>query len=128
MVGSRLPAMIKDAGLTTLVAAALGFFIVGFRHAELVAGPADVSFLQELELDRLVHSRPSPLNHCPIPVALTFVAVARRYQLVWCREMVELGRGYPPHPRLKCTGLRLGLLHWVLPVILLRYTTRYFHS
>ena len=35
MVGPRLPAMLKDAGLTTLVAAALGFFIVGFRTVDV---------------------------------------------------------------------------------------------
>ena len=35
MVGPRLPAMLKDAGLTTLVAAALGIFIVGFRTVDV---------------------------------------------------------------------------------------------
>jgi branched-chain amino acid transport system permease protein len=35
MVGSRLPAMLKDASLTTLVAAALGIFIVGFRTVDV---------------------------------------------------------------------------------------------
>ncbi|WP_395708600.1 high-affinity branched-chain amino acid ABC transporter permease LivM [Reyranella sp.] len=35
MTGPRLPAMLKDAGLTTLVAAALGIFIVGFRTVDV---------------------------------------------------------------------------------------------
>src|SRR5689334_23915104 len=30
-MAARLPSLLKDAGLTALVAAALGFFIVGFR-------------------------------------------------------------------------------------------------
>jgi len=35
MKGSRLPAMLKDAALTVLVAAALGVFIVGFRTVDV---------------------------------------------------------------------------------------------
>jgi len=35
MKGSRLPTMLKDAGLTALVAAALGVFIVGFRTVDV---------------------------------------------------------------------------------------------
>src|SRR5262245_58456310 len=35
MKGSRLPAMLKDAALTALVAAALGIFIVGFRTVDV---------------------------------------------------------------------------------------------
>src|SRR5262249_44797419 len=34
-MGSRLPTKLKDAGLTTLVAAALGIFIVGFRTVDV---------------------------------------------------------------------------------------------
>src|SRR5258708_23037864 len=34
-MGSRLPSMLKDAGLTALVAAALGIFIVGFRTVDV---------------------------------------------------------------------------------------------
>jgi len=34
-MGPRLPHMLKDAGLTTLVAAALGVFIVGFRTVDV---------------------------------------------------------------------------------------------
>ncbi|MFO1086983.1 MAG: high-affinity branched-chain amino acid ABC transporter permease LivM [Reyranellaceae bacterium] len=34
-MGPRLPAILKDAGLTTLVAAALGIFIVGFRTVDV---------------------------------------------------------------------------------------------
>ena len=30
-MGPRLPHMLKDSGLTAFVAAALGFFVVGFR-------------------------------------------------------------------------------------------------
>ena len=35
MFRPRLPAMLKDAGLTTLVAAALGIFVVGFRTVDV---------------------------------------------------------------------------------------------
>jgi len=34
-MGSRLPTMLKDAGLTTLVAATLGIFLVGFRTVDV---------------------------------------------------------------------------------------------
>src|SRR6266446_1251350 len=37
-MGSRLPHMLKDAGQTALVAAALGFFIVGFRTYDIGKG------------------------------------------------------------------------------------------
>ncbi len=36
-MGNRLPSMLKDAGLTAFVAAALGLFIVGFRTVDLGA-------------------------------------------------------------------------------------------
>ena len=34
-MASRLPTMLKDAGFTALVAAALGVFIVGFRTLDV---------------------------------------------------------------------------------------------
>src|SRR5258708_19803398 len=37
-MGVRLPSMLKDAGLTALVAAALGIFIVGFNTLDVVDG------------------------------------------------------------------------------------------
>ena len=37
-MAGRLPAMLKDAGLTALVAAALGLFIVGFRTRDIGQG------------------------------------------------------------------------------------------
>ena len=37
-MGQRLPLMLKDAGLTAFVAAALGIFIVGFRTVDLGGG------------------------------------------------------------------------------------------
>ena len=37
-MGSRLPSMLKDAGLTAFVAAALGIFIVGFRTVDIGRG------------------------------------------------------------------------------------------
>jgi len=37
-MGSRLPSMLKDAGLTAFVAAALGIFVVGFRTVDVGRG------------------------------------------------------------------------------------------
>src|SRR3954470_2140258 len=37
-MGARFPAMLKDAALTALVAAALGLFIVGFRTRDIGQG------------------------------------------------------------------------------------------
>lgn len=37
-MGARLPLMLKDAGLTAFVAAALGIFVVGFRTVDLGGG------------------------------------------------------------------------------------------
>ena len=37
-MGSRLPLMLKDAGLTAFVGAALGIFIVGFRTVDVGRG------------------------------------------------------------------------------------------
>ena len=34
-MGARLPSLLKDAGLTAFVAAALGIFIVGFRTVDV---------------------------------------------------------------------------------------------
>ena len=37
-MGARLPSMLKDAGLTAFVAAALGIFVVGFRTVDVGRG------------------------------------------------------------------------------------------
>ncbi|KAF7267870.1 RNA polymerase I-specific transcription initiation factor RRN3 homolog Tif-IA [Rhynchophorus ferrugineus] len=65
------------------------FYIVAFRHKDLVASRKDVAFLQSLQLGKMVTGRLNPLRVCQPAVVKNFAAVTRQYQLAYCYTVID---------------------------------------
>jgi RNA polymerase I-specific transcription initiation factor RRN3 len=65
------------------------FYIVSFRHKELVNTKKNVVFLESLNLGKIVTSRLNPLRTCQPAVVQNFAAITRKYQLAYCYSVIE---------------------------------------
>ncbi|KAF4521836.1 hypothetical protein B566_EDAN003710 [Ephemera danica] len=65
------------------------FYVVAFRHADLVNTNKGLLWTQALGLGKLVTSRLNPLKPCLPGVAKNFAAVTRTYQLAYCYTVLE---------------------------------------
>lgn len=65
------------------------FYLIAFRHRDLVNHNRGLKFLQGLNLAKIVTCRLNPLRVCLPPVVSNFAAVTRHYQLVYCYSIIE---------------------------------------
>ncbi|KAG5889235.1 hypothetical protein JTB14_006371 [Gonioctena quinquepunctata] len=65
------------------------FYIVAFRHKDLVNYKKDIVFLESLNMAKMVTSRLNPLRVCQPAVAQNFAAITRKYQLAYCYTVME---------------------------------------
>ncbi|XP_065345871.1 RNA polymerase I-specific transcription initiation factor RRN3 [Cloeon dipterum] len=65
------------------------FYIVAFRHADLMATEKGLKWVQSLGLAKLVTSRLNPLKPCLPAVAQNFATVTRTYQIAYCFTVLE---------------------------------------
>ncbi|PSN29624.1 hypothetical protein C0J52_27788, partial [Blattella germanica] len=65
------------------------FYIVAFRYRDLVSGKKNLTFLQNLNLTKIVTCKLNPLKVCLPVVVQNFAAVTRTYQLAYCYAVME---------------------------------------
>ncbi|XP_044732243.1 RNA polymerase I-specific transcription initiation factor RRN3 [Chrysoperla carnea] len=65
------------------------FYVVAFRHKDLIQSRKSLTFLQSLNLSKIVTCRLNPLRFCVQPVVQNFAAITRTYQLVYCYAIIE---------------------------------------
>lgn len=65
------------------------FYIIAFRHKDLVNTKSNLVFLQSLNLTKIVTCRLNPLKVCLPAVVQNFAAVTRAYQLAYCYTIIE---------------------------------------
>nr|CAD7262599.1 unnamed protein product [Timema shepardi] len=65
------------------------FYVVAFRHGDLVQSKKDLTFMQSLNMAQIVTCRLNPLRVCLPVVVRNFAAVTRTYQLAYCYTIIE---------------------------------------
>ncbi|XP_023677431.1 RNA polymerase I-specific transcription initiation factor RRN3 isoform X2 [Paramormyrops kingsleyae] len=67
------------------------FYTLVFRHQAILEGSMrkGLSYLQGLNLERIVMSQLNPLKVCLPPITSMFAAISRKYQLVFCYTIIE---------------------------------------
>lgn len=65
------------------------FYIIAFRHKDLVNKKRDIAFLENLNLPKIVTSHLNPLRVCQTAIVQNFASVARTYQLAYCYAVME---------------------------------------
>lgn len=65
------------------------FYLLAFRHKEIMNGRKNLLFLQGLNLNKIVSCRLNPLRVCQTAVVQNFAAVTRKYQLAYCYTVIE---------------------------------------
>ncbi|CAG9773105.1 unnamed protein product [Ceutorhynchus assimilis] len=65
------------------------FYLVAFRHKDLVDRKRNIVFLESLQLGKMVTNRLNPLRVCQPAVAQNFAAVTRKYQLAYCYTVMD---------------------------------------
>ncbi|GLV34158.1 Tif-IA [Carabus blaptoides fortunei] len=65
------------------------FYVVAFRHKDLVNTRKNITFLESLNLAKMVTCRLNPLRVCQAAVVQNFAAVTRMYQLAYCYTVIE---------------------------------------
>ncbi|XP_017779462.1 PREDICTED: RNA polymerase I-specific transcription initiation factor RRN3 [Nicrophorus vespilloides] len=65
------------------------FYVVAFRQKDLVNTKKNITFLESLNLGKIVLSRLNPLRVCQPAVVQNFAAVTRTYQLAYCYTVME---------------------------------------
>lgn len=65
------------------------FYVIAFRHSDLVHSKKDLMFLQSLNLTKMVTCKLNPLRMCSSVVTQNFAAVTRTYQLAYCYSIIE---------------------------------------
>ncbi|XP_078097007.1 RNA polymerase I-specific transcription initiation factor RRN3 [Mustelus asterias] len=67
------------------------FYIFIFRHKQLLSGNLrkGLSYLQNLNFERIVMCQLNPLKVCLPAVVNLFAAITRKYQLVFCYTIIE---------------------------------------
>ncbi|ELT94357.1 hypothetical protein CAPTEDRAFT_221291 [Capitella teleta] len=68
------------------------FYILVFRHKELLASSKGVKRVQGFNLQTIVTCRLNPLKFCLPIIANTFVSIARIHQLAFCDTVMEKNR------------------------------------
>ncbi|XP_028142826.2 RNA polymerase I-specific transcription initiation factor RRN3 [Diabrotica virgifera virgifera] len=65
------------------------FYIVAFRYKDLVHSKKNITFLESLNMSKMVTSRLNPLRVCQPAVVQNFAAVTRKYQIAYCYTVME---------------------------------------
>ncbi|XP_058804012.1 RNA polymerase I-specific transcription initiation factor RRN3 [Phymastichus coffea] len=65
------------------------FYLLAFRHKDLMDGERNLRFLEGLNLNKIVTCRLNPLKVCQSAVVQNFAAVTRKYQLAYCYTVIE---------------------------------------
>ncbi|XP_012272863.1 RNA polymerase I-specific transcription initiation factor RRN3 [Orussus abietinus] len=65
------------------------FYLIAFRHKDLVDTKKNLLILQSLNLTKIVTCRLNPLRVCQPAVIQNFAAVTRTYQLAYCYTVIE---------------------------------------
>ncbi|XP_015115100.1 RNA polymerase I-specific transcription initiation factor RRN3 [Diachasma alloeum] len=65
------------------------FYVIAFRHKDLVDAKKNLLFLQSLNLTKMVTCKLNPLRMCVPVVVQHFAAVTRTYQLAYCYTVME---------------------------------------
>ncbi|XP_063983802.1 RNA polymerase I-specific transcription initiation factor RRN3 [Diachasmimorpha longicaudata] len=65
------------------------FYVIAFRHKDLVDVKKNLLFLQSLNLTKMVTCKLNPLRMCVPVVVQHFAAVTRTYQLAYCYTVME---------------------------------------
>ncbi|XP_074030312.1 RNA polymerase I-specific transcription initiation factor RRN3 homolog Tif-IA [Leptinotarsa decemlineata] len=65
------------------------FYIVSFRHKDLVKSKKSIVFLESLNMAKMVTSRLNPLRVCQPAVVQNFAAITRKYQLAYCYTVID---------------------------------------
>ncbi|XP_050300204.1 RNA polymerase I-specific transcription initiation factor RRN3 [Anthonomus grandis grandis] len=65
------------------------FYLVSFRHKDLVDRKKNIIFLESLQLGKIVTNRLNPLRVCQPAVVQNFAAVTRKYQLAYCYTIID---------------------------------------
>nr|XP_018915922.1 PREDICTED: RNA polymerase I-specific transcription initiation factor RRN3 [Bemisia tabaci] len=70
------------------------FYVVAFRHSDLVNNKKNITFLQNLNLAKIVTCRLNPLCVISPAVVNNFACVTRAYQLAYCYSIIEHNTRY----------------------------------
>ncbi|KDR09373.1 hypothetical protein L798_00940, partial [Zootermopsis nevadensis] len=70
------------------------FYVIAFRHHDLVHSKKNLAFLQSLNLTKIVTCRLNPLKVCLPVVAQNFATVTRTYQLAYCYSVLQHNARY----------------------------------
>ncbi|XP_022920873.1 RNA polymerase I-specific transcription initiation factor RRN3 [Onthophagus taurus] len=65
------------------------FYVIAFRQKDLFNTKKNLSFLETLNLAKIVTCRLNPLRVCQPAVVKNFAAVTRTYQLAYCYSVIE---------------------------------------
>ncbi|KAK4875405.1 hypothetical protein RN001_011827 [Aquatica leii] len=65
------------------------FYMIAFRHKDLVRKKKDIVFLESLNLSKMVTCCLNPLRVCQPAIVQNFASVARTYQLAYCYAVIE---------------------------------------
>ncbi|XP_060528989.1 RNA polymerase I-specific transcription initiation factor RRN3 isoform X2 [Cylas formicarius] len=65
------------------------FYVIAFRHKDLITTKKNIMFLESLNLTKIVTSRLNPLRVCQKAVVQNFAAVTRKYQLAYCYTIID---------------------------------------
>lgn len=65
------------------------FYVIAFRHKDLVSTKKNLVLLQSLNLTKIVACKLNPLRMCLPVVVQHFAAVTRTYQLAYCYSVME---------------------------------------
>lgn len=65
------------------------FYVIAFRQNDLVSTRKNISFLESLNLGKMVTSKLNPLRVCQPAVVQNFASVTRTYQLAYCYPVIE---------------------------------------
>lgn len=65
------------------------FYVLAFRHKDLLETKHGMQFCQKLNLQTIVMCRLNPLKFCSPAVVNTFSCVTRQHQLAFCETIIE---------------------------------------
>ncbi|XP_050531899.1 RNA polymerase I-specific transcription initiation factor RRN3-like [Daktulosphaira vitifoliae] len=65
------------------------FYIISFRHEDLMDSKRNLKFMENLNLSNIVTSRLSPLRVCCSKISMLFAQVTKIYQLTYCYPVMD---------------------------------------
>ncbi|XP_034942157.1 RNA polymerase I-specific transcription initiation factor RRN3 [Chelonus insularis] len=65
------------------------FYIIGFKHRDLVSTKKNLLFLQSLNFTKIISCQLNPLRVCLPVVVQHFATVTRTYQIAYCYTVIE---------------------------------------